>query len=171
MKEDYCLCHLATGDMLRAAVSAKTDLGIMAKSIMDAGELVSERGGQRVTGEGQREGEEERCGKMRQGGGASRDRDIVERHYDADLSLFCLGSVLSPTLPCRVWGEEGVGRYHRPYLCPLGYNVDAFPSLRTVVRIAMSGRTAHFSLRLHLCSPARSFFFACRCRMTWLSGS
>ncbi|CAN0046730.1 unnamed protein product, partial [Hapterophycus canaliculatus] len=42
VKEDYCLCHLATGDMLRAAVSAKTDLGIMAKSIMDAGELVSE---------------------------------------------------------------------------------------------------------------------------------
>ncbi|CAM9921893.1 unnamed protein product [Scytosiphon promiscuus] len=40
VKEDYCLCHLATGDMLRAAVSAKTELGIMAKSIMDAGELV-----------------------------------------------------------------------------------------------------------------------------------
>lgn len=41
MKEDYCLCHLATGDMLRAAVVAQTPLGIEAKSIMDAGELVS----------------------------------------------------------------------------------------------------------------------------------
>lgn len=44
VKEDYCLCHLATGDMLRAAVAAKTELGMMAKSIMDAGELVSDRG-------------------------------------------------------------------------------------------------------------------------------
>lgn len=41
VKDDYCLCHLATGDMLRAAVAAKTDLGLKAKSIMDAGELVS----------------------------------------------------------------------------------------------------------------------------------
>jgi len=40
VKDDYCLCHLATGDMLRAAVAAKTDLGLKAKSIMDAGELV-----------------------------------------------------------------------------------------------------------------------------------
>lgn len=45
MKEDYCLCHLATGDMLRAAVAAKTDLGLKAKSIMEAGELVRKRHG------------------------------------------------------------------------------------------------------------------------------
>lgn len=41
MQDEYCLCHLATGDMLRAAVAAKTDMGLKAKSIMDAGELVS----------------------------------------------------------------------------------------------------------------------------------
>lgn len=35
IKDDYCLCHLATGDMLRAAVSAKTPLGIKAKEAMD----------------------------------------------------------------------------------------------------------------------------------------
>ncbi|XP_021821422.1 adenylate kinase 4 [Prunus avium] len=42
IKDDYCLCHLATGDMLRAAVSAKTPLGIKAKEAMDKGELVSD---------------------------------------------------------------------------------------------------------------------------------
>eukprot|EP00949_MAST-11_sp_MAST-11-sp1_P004494 g4494.t1 len=42
LKYNYCLCHLATGDMLRAAVKNKTPLGIKAKSAMDAGELVSD---------------------------------------------------------------------------------------------------------------------------------
>ncbi|GMJ05857.1 hypothetical protein HRI_004254900 [Hibiscus trionum] len=42
IKDEYCLCHLATGDMLRAAVSAKTPLGIKAKEAMDKGELVSD---------------------------------------------------------------------------------------------------------------------------------
>ena len=27
LKKEHCLCHLATGDMLRAAVAAKTPLG------------------------------------------------------------------------------------------------------------------------------------------------
>lgn len=40
LKEKYCACHLATGDMLRAQVSAQTALGIEAKKIMDAGGLV-----------------------------------------------------------------------------------------------------------------------------------
>ena len=35
IKDEYCLCHLATGDMLRAAVAAKTSLGIKAKEAMD----------------------------------------------------------------------------------------------------------------------------------------
>lgn len=35
IKDDYCLCHLATGDMLRAAVAAKTPLGVKAKQAMD----------------------------------------------------------------------------------------------------------------------------------------
>ncbi|KAJ0800323.1 putative adenylate kinase [Helianthus annuus] len=34
-ENEYCLCHLATGDMLRAAVAAKTPLGIKAKEAMD----------------------------------------------------------------------------------------------------------------------------------------
>lgn len=42
IKEKYCVCHLATGDMLRAQVAAKTDLGREARKIMDAGGLVSD---------------------------------------------------------------------------------------------------------------------------------
>ncbi|KAG8624205.1 hypothetical protein KVT40_009181 [Elsinoe batatas] len=42
IKDKYCVCHLATGDMLRAQVAAKTDLGRAAKKIMDQGGLVSD---------------------------------------------------------------------------------------------------------------------------------
>ncbi|KAF2302636.1 hypothetical protein GH714_000510 [Hevea brasiliensis] len=42
IKDEYCLCHLATGDMLRAAVAAKTPLGVKAKEAMDKGELVTD---------------------------------------------------------------------------------------------------------------------------------
>ncbi|KAM0947490.1 putative adenylate kinase [Dioscorea sansibarensis] len=34
-KDEYCLCHLATGDMLRASIAAKTPLGLKAKEAMD----------------------------------------------------------------------------------------------------------------------------------------
>src|SRR3954466_4002875 len=34
--------HVSTGDMLRAAVSAGTEFGLKAKSVMDAGQLVSD---------------------------------------------------------------------------------------------------------------------------------
>ncbi|TFJ83201.1 hypothetical protein NSK_005495 [Nannochloropsis salina CCMP1776] len=37
IKEEYCLCHLSTGDMLRAAVKAGTELGQAAKGIMEKG--------------------------------------------------------------------------------------------------------------------------------------
>ncbi|MGI6230460.1 MAG: adenylate kinase [Tractidigestivibacter sp.] len=38
--EEFGFAHISTGDLLRAAVSAKTKLGIQAKSYMDAGKLV-----------------------------------------------------------------------------------------------------------------------------------
>lgn len=41
--EKYGLVHISTGDLLREQVAAKTDLGNEAKSIMDKGELVSDR--------------------------------------------------------------------------------------------------------------------------------
>mmetsp|Transcript_7433 Transcript_7433/g.14041 ORF Transcript_7433/g.14041 Transcript_7433/m.14041 type:complete len:240 (+) Transcript_7433:64-783(+) len=42
IKNEHCLCHLATGDMLRAAVAAKTPLGLEAKAAMESGGLVSD---------------------------------------------------------------------------------------------------------------------------------
>ena len=42
IREEFCVCHLATGDMLREQVSKKTSLGVEAKKIMDAGGLVSD---------------------------------------------------------------------------------------------------------------------------------
>jgi adenylate kinase len=40
IRDDLCLCHLATGDMLRDAIAQGTELGLKAKAIMDRGELV-----------------------------------------------------------------------------------------------------------------------------------
>ena len=38
--EQYKLCHISTGDILREAVKNQTELGVKAKGFMDAGELV-----------------------------------------------------------------------------------------------------------------------------------
>lgn len=40
IRDEFCVCHLATGDMLRDQVSQKTPLGVQAKKIMNAGALV-----------------------------------------------------------------------------------------------------------------------------------
>lgn len=42
IREAYNIPQISTGDMLRAAVAAATPLGLQAKKIMDAGELVSD---------------------------------------------------------------------------------------------------------------------------------
>ncbi|BDD57978.1 adenylate kinase [Monascus purpureus] len=42
IKDKFCVCHLATGDMLRSQVAKKTPLGLEAKKIMDQGALVSD---------------------------------------------------------------------------------------------------------------------------------
>lgn len=42
LKERYCVCHLSTGDMLRAEVEGGSKLGAELKKIMDQGQLVSD---------------------------------------------------------------------------------------------------------------------------------
>jgi len=42
IRDKFCVCHLATGDMLREQVAQKTPLGVEAKKIMEAGGLVTD---------------------------------------------------------------------------------------------------------------------------------
>lgn len=50
LKEEHCLCHLATGDMLRAAVAQQTPLGLEAKAAMDKVFLLSNWNQHRMMG-------------------------------------------------------------------------------------------------------------------------
>ncbi|XP_053973886.1 adenylate kinase [Hylaeus volcanicus] len=42
LKERYCVCHLSTGDMLRAEITSGSAIGTEIKKIMDEGKLVND---------------------------------------------------------------------------------------------------------------------------------
>ncbi|XP_055917681.1 adenylate kinase [Eupeodes corollae] len=42
LKEKFCVCHLSTGDMLRAEITSGSKLGADLKKVMDQGKLVSD---------------------------------------------------------------------------------------------------------------------------------
>jgi len=42
LKQEFNIPHISTGDLLRAAVAAKSALGLAAKEVMDKGQLVSD---------------------------------------------------------------------------------------------------------------------------------
>ena len=42
LRKEYCLCHLATGDMLRGEIKNNSAIGRQVKDIMKRGELVSD---------------------------------------------------------------------------------------------------------------------------------
>ncbi|XP_011503664.1 PREDICTED: adenylate kinase [Ceratosolen solmsi marchali] len=42
LKERYCVCHLSTGDMLRAEIQSESILGRQVKKVMDDGKLVDD---------------------------------------------------------------------------------------------------------------------------------
>src|SRR3954454_2146236 len=42
IREKFGIPQISTGDMLRAAIKAGTELGLAAKKVMDAGQLVSD---------------------------------------------------------------------------------------------------------------------------------
>lgn len=125
LQREHDMVQLSTGDMLRAAVAAGTPVGIRAKAVMDAGELVSDeivngilsdrldasdaRAGFTLDGYPRTQAQAKALDAMLLSKGLALDR-VIELEVDED----ALVDRITGRFTCAVCGEGYHDRYKRP---------------------------------------------------------
>ena len=125
LEREHGMVQLSTGDMLRAAVAEKTPVGLRAKAVMDAGELVSDdivntilshrldaddaRAGFTLDGYPRTQVQAEALDAMLAGKGLKLDH-VIELEVDED----ALVDRITGRFTCCVCGEGYHDRYKQP---------------------------------------------------------
>jgi adenylate kinase len=103
--EEFGCVHVSTGDMLRAAVAAGTELGLQAKAVMEAGDLVSDEIMNGIVAERLAESDVAQCGVLLDGFPRTDEQaDALERILDG------LGQDLTVAVNLDVPVEEVTAR-------------------------------------------------------------